>query len=330
MDWIAEAHGQRFLARPYSAGDNDGVLNLWKTVFHKDMDLGTWRWKYLENPYGHRIFLCAADDGAIVALYGGIPYRFNLDGEDVEIIHLMDLMSHPDYRGKGLFVRTGHAFFDAYCKKEGASFLFGFPGTHHFQLGQKYLGYEAVKAGCVFLVAETAALAKRKKSFGGKIQPLSTDHDTVDPIWEECRSHYPLSIIRDADFVRWRFDQHPSRKYEIWGWRPFARGGPRAYAVFQTQDDHALLMDILASPAKSDAVDLVARVASLFQKRGIQQIHAWLPSNHFLAQGTISAGFHRAPEPTGIIPGLRLFDHSPSLDWISDHLYYTMADADLF
>ena len=51
----------------------------------------------------------------------------------------MDTMSHPDVRGKGLFVRSSQAFFDFFCQKGGAELLYGFPGAFHFNLGGYFL-----------------------------------------------------------------------------------------------------------------------------------------------------------------------------------------------
>ena len=45
--------------------------------------------------------------------------------------------------------------------------------------------------------------------------------------------------------------------------------------------------------------------------------------------GHVRRRFAQAPEPLGIVPTARSFDVNLEIPWVSDNLYYTMADADL-
>jgi hypothetical protein len=320
----------RFTVRPYCQADEESVLSLWKAAFKKDMDPRLWRWKYRDNPYGHRIVLCVSEEGIIVALYGGIPYKANHDGRIVEIINLMDLMSHPDYRGEGLFVRTGRIFFDFYCRPDGASFVYGFPGEYHFVLGEKYLGYRALEQPVIFLSAQPLDMAGKKRTFGGRVERLEKPDSCLDDLWERCQEAYPLTAIRDAGFSKWRFFAHPFQEYEVWVYRSRFRRQVKAYAVFVVEEKKAAMIDIFSVPSEKVLSDFFARLAAEFLGRGIVEINTWLPDSHFIAEDALSAGFKRAPEPKGVVSTVRTFDHSPSLESISRNLFYTMADVDLF
>ena len=320
----------RFTVRPYCSEDEESVLLLWKAAFEKEMDPRLWRWKYRDNPYGHRILLCVSGEGSIVALYGGIPYKANHDGRIVEIINLMDLMSHPDYRGEGLFVRTGKLFFDFYCGPDGASFVYGFPGEYHFVLGEKYLGYRALEQPVMFLSAQTSDLAGNRRTFGGSVERLRKPDSRLEALWRGCCEFYPLSVIRDAGFSEWRFFAHPFQKYEVWAYRSCFRREVRAYAVFLVEGKKASMIDLFSAPSERGLSDFFARLAAEFLGRGTIEMNTWLPDSHFLAEDALSAGFKRAPEPKGVVSTVRTFDHSPSLEFISRKLFYTMADVDLF
>ena len=116
---------QKFRIRQYREEDESAVLSLWRTVFGKDISIDYWRWKYLANPYGNRILLCVKQTGEVVVLYGGIPYRSRLATSSVEIIHLSDIMSHPDIRKTGLFIKTVEAFIPYFSGPEKAVFFYG-------------------------------------------------------------------------------------------------------------------------------------------------------------------------------------------------------------
>jgi hypothetical protein len=70
-------------------------------------------------------------------------------------------------------------------------------------------------------------------------------------------------------------------------------------------------------------------LAASCDAQGCEKISVWVPGSHFSVEILAAAGFARIDEPLGIVPTARSFDPALEIPWISDHLYYTMADADL-
>jgi len=238
-------------------------------------------------------------------------------------------MSHPVCRKSGLFVRAGSAFFDLFAGPEATIFYYGFPGKFHFDIGEKYLEYSALKGGVGFLTARTADLMPRLTRFGGQITHITNIDNSFDRLWKRCRDNHPFALIRDADFLRWRFFNHPLRKYELWGYRPYFQKELKAYAVFSLEGEKARLIDMLAPFSHRAIGDFLARLGARFAGRGIEEVQTWFPGNHFLADAAVSAGFRELQEPFGFIPAGRSFHPSLSLDWASENIYYSMADGDL-
>ena len=328
MEKAAVSDPEHFTIRPYLPEDKPGILSLWKAAFHKDLSESLWQWKYFENPYERCMLVCVNDAGDPVVMYGGIPYRANFDGKSTEIIQLMDIMSHPDYRKTGLFIRTGNAFYDAFCGSTKAALLYGFPGQYHFDIGKKYLSYQRLVEDIAYLRAETRTLADRASQPFGVIESVGAVNETFDRIWENCRNHYPFSIVRDSAFLHWRFLKHPLKSYEIWGYRAVQQHDLQAYVVLSIQRDKAVLVDMLSPSQGVDLTHLFCKLGKMLADRGVALLDTWLPGNHFLAKGAEASGFSRYSEPTGIIPTVRLFE--PSLQWVSDHIYYSMGDGDIF
>ena len=328
MEKVAIRDPEHFEIRPYLPEDKQGILSLWKAAFHKDLSEPLWQWKYFENPYERCMLVCVNDAGNPVVMYGGIPYRANFDGKATEIIQLMDIMSHPDYRKTGLFIRTGNAFYDAFCGPAKSALLYGFPGQYHFDIGNKYLSYQRLYEDVAYLRAETRILADRAGQSSGVIESVNEVNEKFDRIWENCRQNYPFSIMRDAAFLTWRFLKHPLKSYEIWGYRTVQQHDLLAYVVLSIQSDKAILVDMLAPPYGIDLTHLFCTLGEMLADRGVALLDTWLPGNHFLTKGALASGFSQFPEPTGIIPTVRLFE--PSLQWVSNHIYYTMGDGDLF
>jgi predicted acetyltransferase len=326
MEKFIQIGSEKFMIRQYRDDDETGVRKLWKAAFGKEMPMRLWYWKYLNNPYKRQMIICVAETGETVVSYTGIPYRTNLQGQTVEMSQLMDIMSHPEYRKTGLFIKTAHIFFEIFGKD--ILFVYGFPGKYHYDIGEKYLGYQALTRTVSYLSAQTDALA-RQEAGCCRSEPITEIDASFDGLWEKCLDDYPFSIIRNADFVRWRFFDHPMKNYEIFGCRK--NSGPEllAYAVFSVEGKNARMADILAPVSEESIGDFMCQTALLLKDSGIERIETWLPENHFITQALISAGFINAPEPLGIIPTVRNFERAPRLEWTSEHLYYTMADADL-
>lgn len=319
-----------FVVRPYDDGDEAGVLSLWQAAFGKEISRNLWRWKYLENPYPVQIALAVGEDGRTLVMYGGIPYRANWEGKTVTITHLMDIMSHPDCRGSGLFVKTGMAFFDLFAGPDSTLFYYGFPGPYHFEIGKKYLEYRDLQGGAAFLSARPGALARRMRRWpSGQIERVTAVDETIDRLWRRSAEHYPLAVARDAAFFRWRFFEHPLRRYEVWGYRSLFLRDWKAYAVFVIDGNKARIVDILCPPSEKVVWGLLAMLGHELEERGIEEMEVWLPQHHFLTRLAASAGFRRSQEPLGFVPTGRSFHPELSLDWASRHLYYTMADGDL-
>lgn len=317
-----------FIVRPYRADDEDKVLELWKIAFNKELPLALWRWKYIDNPFGPRILLCVDEkDEAVTVMYGGIPYRANWRGRVVEIVQLMDIMSHPDYRKTGLFVKSADAYFDYFGEGEDSVLLYGFPGAYHFDIGNRYLKYTRVESGMGYYSAETDRLASATKIFAGKMGEVKRVDASFDRLWEKTRDVFPLSVVRDREFLDWRFFSHPAREYSLLAYRTPITGELAGYAVLSIEGEEAKLVDLLAP---SGSPDFFGRIGRWLKERGVARVSTWLPSNHFMATGAVDAGFESLPEPLGLIPTVRSFDEGLELDWVSNNLYYTMADCDLY
>lgn len=283
----------------------------------------------MENPYPVQIALAVGGQGQVSVMYGGIPYEAHWKGNSVSVTHLMDIMSHPSCRKSGLFVKTGHAFFDLFAGPEKTIFYYGFPGKFHFEIGEKYLQYTALQGGASFLTVQPARLASNMRRFGGRIEQVTRIDHRFDALWHECCAYYPFSVIRNTAFLEWRFIRHPLHQYELWVYKPYFRPGMRAYAVLLIEETKTRVVDILAPPSERVVTDFLGRLALRLNDRGIKEMETWLPENHFMTQFALSSGFSRFEEPLGFIPTGRSFHPDLSVDWAAKHLYYTMADGDL-
>lgn len=324
-----EVEAGSFIARPYRDDDEPRVLELWRLAFGRELEPEVWRWKYADNPFGRRILLCLdRDDGAALVMYSGVPYRATWRGRRVEIVQLMDIMSHPDVRKTGLFVKAAELFFELFAGGDSVLY-YGIPGRYHFEIGARYLKYSELASGVAFLSGDVAALARRVPRLRGSLALVERPGPELDSAWAANERHYPLAAVRDAAFVDWRFFHHPRCRYRVYVFRSGLRRRVIGSAAINIEGGVARLVDVLLPPDGELAAAFLGGVAAAAGAEGAERLETWLPGSHDLTRAFEAAGMRREPEPLGIVPTARSFDGGLSIPWTSDNFYYTMADSDL-
>ncbi|MBF0111345.1 MAG: GNAT family N-acetyltransferase [Desulfamplus sp.] len=333
----------KYTLRPFTPNDENGVLELWKIAFKSTMAKELFRWKYLENPYTQTMMLCVTDKDEVVTFYGGIPYLFQYEKKVVPVVNLMDIMSHPNHRENRIFEKTAKQFMSHFCLPSNLLLMYGFPGAFHYSIGERILNYRKVNQplylnlhlgysndkSIALSKIETSVEVLSSKEYKNSDKLFEQHSRWFDSLWEKCKRDYPFSIVRDSKFVNWRFISHPEKDYFILK----IGATDEAFAVLQINGSKATIIDILMPNNfelfKGVISSIVEYLTAIDSHGEIKSIETWLPDNHFLATYAIDCGFQSQDEPVGIIPTVALFDHSPSIEWITSNLYYNMGDADL-
>ena len=336
MEKTVMVDNKPFCIRKYDT-ETDGPLvrELWRIAFGKEIPESLWRWKYIDMPYDLKLLICTTQGGTPVVFYGGRPATSTIYGRETIMIHLTDIMSHPDYRKTGLFIHTANAYYDIFGDAEPAvGVMYGFPGEYHFDIGAKYLKYSKLGAGAAYFEAAPAAMAARRiviadVQFEGTIEPINAPDSCFDRIWKSVMADYPVSVARDTAYMKWRFYDSPIHTYDVFAWRTTSTRNYDAFAVLRIDGEEAVMVDFLIPNAEVLFHTFVVRIAGVLEKKGVTLLKTWVPQAHFSAQHFISVGFDLKQEPLGIIPTIRLFDGGLDIGQVCADFFYTMGDCDL-
>jgi GNAT superfamily N-acetyltransferase len=106
------------------------MTSLHKTVYGKALSPDFFPRKYNTAFTGvmYTGYLAYAGD-VPAAFYGVIPCFIECDGKPVLAAQSADTMTHPDHRGKGLFIKLAELTYEL-CYKEKILILFGFPNQN--------------------------------------------------------------------------------------------------------------------------------------------------------------------------------------------------------
>jgi len=239
--------------RPYSAGDERELVDLFQRAFGRSISEQHWRWK-LKAPAStvDNVWLAVAGEQPVFQ-YAGIPTRFLLAQTPVITMTSVDTMTAPEFRRRGLLTRVAASAYDAW-RDAGVAFVIGLPneqwGSRAAALGWQPLfalqwlvrplhpqAILARKLNMPWLQRASLAAAAWNRLWQGRLQrdpqlctePASQAGQALDQLWEQCKSDWMFSTIRDRAWVHWRFLSSPSRAYQL----TLARraGQPTGYSV---------------------------------------------------------------------------------------------------
>lgn len=230
----------------YEPGAESAILGLYSTVFEKPASPERWNWQFRDNPYGGPYVALgrSASDRSVIGSYSVMPLQINLMGRPIAGCQSVDTAVHPEWRNQRVFENTARECY-AWCQERGLQAVVGFPNARSYpgfmrglewrriafprqyvlrldmkhELGRAGLGPLAAFANVVYRgIVGTSRAARRRvleKQAGAGLafQVSPTVPDDYESLWAMVRSQEVLSIWKDADYLRWRYDRHPVRKF---------------------------------------------------------------------------------------------------------------------
>lgn len=329
--------------REYRAGDEESVLACFNEVFaaedpnFKPRQMSTWRWAFLQNPAGWRIFV-AVVDGRVVAQCASLPMRMLVDGQPRSFSQGVDSMAHPDFRRglkqPGLFVRTAWPYFAHYGGlEEGKDMvIFGLPIEQAWRVGKTFLKYEVVRELCTLERDRNAAVPP--PTCAPHLHVVETDRvgDWIDNLWRPYRETQRCIAVRDAAYLNWRYADKPDHDYVFAIALERGQSDARGMAVYRrgsfSGTDAGMLVDWMVPAGATEVGNALLRWAiDRAEAEAAPRVSALLPAwdawfEHFQAWGF-------RVRPTRYVLASRTFSKPHDMAWLRDHWYYTLGDFDL-
>ncbi|MFG0317970.1 MAG: GNAT family N-acetyltransferase, partial [Planctomycetota bacterium JB042] len=233
--------------RPFAAGDEPGILQLFNAVFSEgnpDFEPRTpehWRWQFAENPLGHHTFVAEAE-GEIVGTYTAIPGTYLHEGAPFLGSQAVDTCVDARFRRvlkrEGLFLTLARAWFDHHGVPERDRIVWGLPNPVAFRIGTKRLDYRPVHAPVVAL----------NRNFGddwiGWLGQVGADEvevaevdafpDGTAALADRAVHGHGLVQRRDREWLDWRYRACPSWRYRILAATDPGSGALRGVLVLRT------------------------------------------------------------------------------------------------
>lgn len=137
--------------RPFIAdADWNSYRELFKLSFPETLGTAVdseqhYRWKFEQFPDSHRSYQYVGEEGGrVVGYYAALPYAYQIDGVRHRCAMVCDVMTHPEYRGRGIFTQIGR-FATGELAKAQLGFTTGYPIRPEVIPGHLKVGWQVMQ-----------------------------------------------------------------------------------------------------------------------------------------------------------------------------------------
>ncbi len=257
----------RIVIEQMKLSEKDNVLAFLKTAYadnprHADPEF--WDWHFPASPFcdpDNLPIWLAKSGGRIAGQLAATPVEFNVGGEIVSAIWILDLIVDPAFRRKGIAKNL------ALASKDFCPFVLGVNTTaqHSTELleglgwviftkiprFQKILfpgnamretaGVGPLRSAANLAFAPLRPSLKELVRGQQKVKILDSFDSSFDDLWSDAKDQWNCSVSRTSAMLNWQFREQPGKRFEILGY--FDGNKLRGYAVlfFRKPDSHGLI-----------------------------------------------------------------------------------------
>jgi hypothetical protein len=343
----------------YRASDRPRVFELFRASFPTDVSeriIAQWAWKYEANPYlppeGLNAHLIRLGD-QVIGLTIGFRLKMSMGGIECGAESFGNWVVHPDYRGQNLWGRVGTV------PGSDAALLIGWsvawsrstllrnkwittrynplirildPGTvvEHFT-HSRLLGSLGAGAGAV---ARAAAAPLRGYASGAiAAVRLESFDERADALWERARPRAQAIVVRDRQYLNWRYCKRPDASYLIFGVERASR--LEGFLVARVADNLGMrwgyLVDFLAAEPSGEVFSsLVVAAVQEFSHLGVAVVSCYT-TDPAIRRNLVRHGFFPSPQRHENQFGFHIKGKRKDLEPFADikRWYVTIGDSDM-
>ena len=278
-DGAMSSEGARWRVVPVTTFDYEKFAILFEESFGHRMSEAEWRWKYAAGR-GQALF--ALEQDRPVAHYGGLTRAVLHFGLPVLACQPVDVLVSP--RERGVLTRRGPMFLTATALFEAEMGIgrrhllgFGFPTSRHLVLAER-LGL-FVPGGRLLELRWGVRSDRPDWSVGARDMngwDTARFNRFADAVWREMAADLTAAIvgIRDSAWLRYRYLDHPTRRYRIVAVRSRLSGRALGVIVLRIEEARCELLDLIGPIVRLPMLVEVARW--LAGQSGAQSLFCWV------------------------------------------------------
>ncbi len=279
-------------------------------------DINPWKWKFASKGRKPSEMAFVYDDKRLIGHTSILPHRAKIFDDATYVGQGLDSMVSPDYQRQGLFSAMSRFLYQELSKD--IAFLYAFPNENNI-IPRKKLGWTPL-----FEIPWYEKPINKGKS-SKNIKPVISFNQNFDTLWEKASQGIKFSLVKDEEYLDWRFDQNPLQNYQ----KLVATGndGIDGYIVWKNYFGQGQIIDTLAIDTKTQR-ELLSHLEAILHQNGINSMALFVPQNGVLSESAIKNKFKQKKKDTYFT----VFPHTLELDLdnLKQHAYTQMSDNDTY
>lgn len=248
-------------------------------------------WQFYGNQVkdSSSLYLILSGD-EVVSLYAAVKKRCYLQGEIKEGVMIQDVMTHPDFRGRGFLNHLAKLCVNDIV--QCGYYAYTFPNKLSENSFRRSRWTELAK-----IPLRTMKVNPYGKNFNvyetDLVEPVMRFDERVGKIWND--SGLLIGVYRNDSFLNWRYSRPETQYFK------FYLKKEKGYLVLKKYDRENQkilhLLDIVVSKSSQDlikpALEFIKEFASM---NNASLINCWLPQGHMYAKIFDESGFFLDPD----------------------------------
>jgi len=320
---MAEKH---IKTKKYHKGNEHAILELFRTAYDgRELPLDYWRWRFQKNPGGPGMIYLAWDGDVIAAHYAVTGTAMRIGGDDCAAGLSGTTMTHPGYRGRGLFPILARNTYERMADM-GMTLVYGFPNAMSHRGFVNVLKWKDIYEIPMLRMPITSNI--ETESIPEQICELSDVDKRFDDFWSRVCDDYDIIARRDQAYLNWRYISNPAEHYRLIAY--IENNIIHGYAFFKKYENQYQVIDLLI---ERNAVEIGGALLRFVIREALRDkstsVSLWLNVNHALHHRLEKMGFG-LESPVTYFGGLFLNSQTNSYSYDFRRWYITMGDSDVF
>lgn len=228
----------------------------------------------------------------------------------------LDTLTDFDSRGKGFFIKCADRSYE-FIKSNGVEFIFGFPNKNSFGGFTSKLGWKSLDpVPFLVLPLNITYFIRKLLTFGFMdlpnfyyVKKFKVDSKVIisevnyftseyDSLWKKFSENIAISVVRNAEYLNWRFIDNPQEKYLIYC--AMYDGYLAGFIVINIKIKHGgkigYVMELIFDPSYPFiASSLLSYAVNKFRSESVDVVLSWCFDHSIPYPYFKKAGFYKLP-----------------------------------
>jgi GNAT superfamily N-acetyltransferase len=250
------------MVRPFVDSDLPEVLEVLRLSLGEPPGLtrtpALFAWKHLDNPFGRSLMLVAEEGGQIAGFRAFMRWDLTVPGgATLRCVRAVDTATHPEFQRRGIFRLLTQAGIEL-AADQGMDLIFNTPneksGAGYLTMGWRRIGTVGVMVRPGWGLLRWWGRQHEWEPTEAELPMATADRTTAFA----DRGPVGLRTPRTAQYLRWRFESHPTGRYLF----ATSKGGVAIGRAHNRRGRRELVISELAGAGSHRAAALLRATAS--------------------------------------------------------------------